>query len=143
VALFDHTLHQEALKMLNKLTLALTVSLLLSAQATAQETKQPPTAPPQKLNAILCKTEAQAIAFASGMAGGRTEPIAIDRVNKAAGAEVCGRYIGYVTVEVEKTENHKGALFMLAGLRFAEDGALGWTASWVAPFTGASLMRGA
>jgi hypothetical protein len=128
--------------MLNKLTLALTASLLLSAQATAQEKKQPPTAPPQKLNAILCKTEIQPIALASGMANGRTEPMAIDRVNKAAGAEVCGRYIGYARLEVEKTENHQGALFMLAGLRFAEDGALGWTASWVAPFSGASLARG-
>lgn len=128
--------------MLKKLTLALTASLLLSAQATAQETKQPPTAPPQKLNAILCKTEAQAIAFASGLANGRTEPIAINTVNKAAGAEVCGRYIGYASVEVEKTENHKGALFMLAALRFVEDGALGWTASWVAPFSGAALARG-
>jgi hypothetical protein len=114
--------------MLNKLTLALTASLLLSAQASAEEKKQPPTAPPQKLNAILCKTEAQAIALASGMANGRTEPIAIDRVNRAAGATVCGRYIGYAT--------------MLAGLRFAEDGALGWTASWVAPFNGAALARG-
>jgi hypothetical protein len=129
--------------MLNKLTLALTASLLLSAQATAQEKKQPPTAPPQKPNAILCKTEAQAIAFAFGMANGRTEPMAIDRVNKAAGAEVCGRYIGYAVVEVEKTKNHHGGLFMLAGFRFGEDGALAWTASWVAPFRGANLERGA
>jgi hypothetical protein len=133
---------QEALKMLNRLTLAAISSLLLAAQATAQEKRQPPTAPPQKLNATLCKTEAQAIALAAGMANGATEPIAVNRVNKAAGAEVCGRYIGYASVEIEKTENHKGGLFMLAGLRFAEDGALGWTASWVAPFSGASLARG-
>jgi len=128
--------------MLNRLTLAAISSLLLAAQATAQEKRQPPTAPPQKLNATLCKTEAQAIALAAGMANGATEPIAVNRVNKAAGAEVCGRYIGYASVEIEKTENHKGGLFMLAGLRFAEDGALGWTASWVAPFSGASLARG-
>ena len=128
--------------MLKKLTLALTASLLLSAQATAQETKQPPTAPPQKLNAILCKTEAQAISFASSMADGRTEPMAIDRVNKAARAEVCRRYVGYAAVEIEKTSNHHGSLFILAGLRFTEDGALGWTAIWVAPFSGASLARG-
>jgi hypothetical protein len=133
---------QEALKMLNRLTLAAISSLLLAAQATAQEKRQPPTAPPQKLNATLCKTEAQAIALAAGMANGATEPIAVNRVNKAAGAEVCGRYIGYASVEIEKTENPKGGLFMLAGLRFAEDGALGWTASWVAPFSGASLARG-
>jgi hypothetical protein len=31
---------------------------------------------------------------------------------------------------------------MLAGLRFAEDGVLAWTASWVAPFNGAALSRG-
>jgi hypothetical protein len=129
--------------MLKTLTLALTVSLLLSAQATAQETRQPPTAPPQKLNAVLCKTEAQAIALASELAAGATEPIAIDRVNKSAASQVCGRYVGYAVREVEKTANHQGTLFMLAGLRFAEDGALGWTASWVAPFQGTALERGA
>jgi hypothetical protein len=124
--------------MLTKITLAATASLLLSAQAV----QSAPTAAPQKLNAILCKTEAQAIAFASSMAGGKTEPMAINLVNKAAGAEVCGRFIGYALVEVEKTENKGGGLFMLAGLRFVEDGALGWTASWVAPFQGAALERG-
>ena len=36
-----------------------------------------------------------------------------------------------------------GTLFMLAGLRFAEDGKLAWTASWVSPFNGALLERGA
>jgi hypothetical protein len=105
--------------------------------------KQPPTAPPQKLNAVLCKSEAQAIALATSMASGKTEPIAVNLVNKAAGAEVCGRYIGYAAVEVEKTTNHRGSLVMLAGLRFVEDTALAWTASWVAPFEGANLERGA
>jgi len=54
---------------------------------------------PQKLNAVLCKTESQAIAFASSMAGGQTEPMAVNAVNKASGSEVCGRYIGYAVVE--------------------------------------------
>jgi hypothetical protein len=39
-------------------------------------------------------------------------------------------------------KNHHGGLYMLAGLRFVEDGALGWTASWVTPFNGAQLERG-
>jgi hypothetical protein len=98
---------------------------------------------PQKLNAVLCKSEVQAIALARSMASGKTEPIAINAVNKAAGAEVCGRYIGYAAVEVEKTTNDHGGLFMLAGLRFAENAALAWTASWFAPFEGANLERGA
>ena len=68
------------------------------------------------------------------MSAGRTEPIAIDQVNKTAGTQVCGRYIGYAVVEIVKTENRNGALFMLAGVRFAEDGRLAWTASWVSPF---------
>jgi hypothetical protein len=127
--------------MLNKLTLAMTVSLLLSAEASAEEKRQPPTAPPQKLNAVLCKTEVQAIALAAELSSGKTEPIAIDRVNRSAAAEVCGRYIGRAVVEVEKTTNHRGSLFMLAGLRFVEDGRLAWTASWVAPFQGALLER--
>ena len=63
-------------------------------------------------------------------------------MNKTAGAEVCGRYLGYAVVEIEKTTNRGGGLFMLAGLRFSEDGALGWTASWVAPFNDTQLSRG-
>lgn len=121
------------------LTLSVKASLLLPVQAV----KQPPTAPPHKLNAVLCKTEAQAVALAQNMASGKTETIAVNLVNKVAEAEVCGRYIGYAAVEVEKTANHRGRLFMLAGLRFAEDGALAWTASWIAPFEGAHLERGA
>jgi hypothetical protein len=124
--------------MLTKLSLAATTVLLLGAQAMGQT----PTATPQKLNAILRQTESEAIAIATSMASGETEPMAINLVNKAAGAEVCGRYIGYAVVEIEKTTNHKGGLFMLAGLRFVEDGALAWTASWVTPFNGAQLSRG-
>ncbi len=44
-------------------------------------------------------------------------------------------------VEIEKTKNRNGGLFMLAGLRFVEDGRLGWTANWVAPFDGTGLAR--
>jgi hypothetical protein len=124
--------------MLIRSSLAVMACLMLSAQAVGQV----PKAAPQKLNAILCQTESQAIAIATSMAAGKTEPIAINLVNKVAGAEVCGRYIGYAVVEIEKTENHDGGLFMLAGLRFVEDGALAWTASWVTPFSGASLSRG-
>ena len=94
------------------------------------------------MNVILCTTEAQAIAFTSSMAAGQPEPMAIDRVNKASGGEVCGRYIGYAVVEVEKTTNYQGGLFMLAGFRFAEDGKFAWTASWVTPFSGAKLEPG-
>lgn len=82
------------------------------------------------------------MSLAAGMASGNTEPMAINLVNKAAGAHVCGRYIGYAVVEIEKTENRNGDLFMLAGVRFAEDGRLGWTASWVTPFNATGLARG-
>jgi hypothetical protein len=118
------------------LILAAIASLMLTAQVSAQAP-----ATPQKLNSILCETEDQAMAFASAMSSGKTEPIAINLVNKAGGAKVCGRYIGYAVVEVEKTKNRNGGLFMLAGLRFAEDGRLGWTANWMAPFSGSNLAR--
>jgi hypothetical protein len=127
--------------MLTKLTLAAALAgLLLQVDAV----KQPilAAAAPQKINVILCKTEAQAVAFAAARSAGKTEPIAINLVNKASGAEVCGRYIGYAVVETEKTANHGGTLFMLASMRFVEDGALAWTASWIAPFQGAQLERG-
>ncbi len=123
---------------MSKVALALALSFCCIAHAAAQS----PGAQPEKMNAILCKTEDQAIALATNMAAGKTEPIAINLVNKQAGAEVCGRYIGYAVVEIEKTDNRGGALFMLAGVRFAEDHAFAWTASWVAPFDGAQLSRG-
>jgi hypothetical protein len=124
--------------MLIRLSLAAIACLTLLAQAVAQ----PPKAASRELNAILCTTEDQAIAVATSMAAGKTEPIAINDVNKTARAEVCRHYIGYAVVEIEKTENHQGSLFMLAGFRLTEDGALVWTADWLAPFEGSSLSRG-
>jgi len=123
--------------MLIRLSLAAIACLTLSAQAVAQ----PPKAASRELNAILCTTEDQAITVATSMAAGKTEPIAINDVNKTARAEVCRHYIGYAVVEIEKTENHQGSLFMLAGFRLTEDGALAWTADWLAPFDGSSLSR--
>jgi hypothetical protein len=126
-----------------KLILAAIAGLLFAGQSLADRAAAlVPGAVPQKLNAILCETEDQAMTLASTLASGQTEPMAINRVNKAAGAEVCGRYIGYAVVEIEKTTNRNGGLFMLAGLRFAEDGRLGWTADWVAPFNSLGLARG-
>ena len=122
--------------MTTKLILAAISGLLFAGHALAETS-----ASPQKLNAILCNTEEQAMALAASVNAGRTEPIAIDQVNKTAGTQVCGRYIGYAVVEIEKTENRDGALFMLAGVRFAEDGRLAWTASWVSPFNSTGLAR--
>jgi hypothetical protein len=76
--------------MLTQLTLAAIAGLLLHVEAV----KQPPTAPPQKVNVILGKTAAQAVAFAAAKSAGKTEPI-----------------------------------FVVASMRFVEDGALAWTAS--------------
>lgn len=47
---------------------------------------------------------------------GHTEPMAIYSINKAAGAEVCGRYQGYAVVEVQKTTNYQGGLYMPGGI---------------------------
>jgi|GEM_PF-1076012 len=123
------------------LILAAAAGLMLTAQGPLQAQAQGPSAP-EKRNAILCETEDQAIVLATTLAEGKTEPIAINIVNKSVGAEVCGRYIGYAVVEIEKTKNRKGGLFMLAGLRFVEDGRLGWTANWIRPFDGSNLARG-
>ena len=64
------------------------IACLLSAQAVAQ----PPKAASRELNAILSMTEDQAIAIATSMAAGTTEPIAINNVNRVARAEVCRHY---------------------------------------------------
>ena len=123
------------------LILAAVAGLMILAQGSVQG-QALSSSVPEKRNAILCETEDQAIVLATTLASGKTEPIAINIVNKSVGAEVCGRYIGYAVVEIEKTRNRKGGLFMLAGLRFVEDGRLGWTANWIRPFDGSNLARG-
>ena len=70
-------------------------------------------------------TEDQAVAIATSMAAGTTEPIAINDVNRTARAQVCRHFIGFAVVEIEKTENHDGSLFMLAGFRLTEGGGAG------------------
>jgi hypothetical protein len=61
--------------MLAKLSLAMMATLVIQAEAI----KLPPTAPPQKLNVVLCQTEAQAAALASNIGIGKTETIAVER----------------------------------------------------------------
>jgi hypothetical protein len=96
--------------MATKLILAAISGLLFAGHALAEIS-----ASPQKLNAILCNTEEQAMALAASVSAGRTEPMAIDGVNKAAGTQVCGRYIGYAVVEIEKTENRDERCSCLPG----------------------------
>lgn len=122
--------------MQTKVHLAAIVFVCMSLSAAAAQEA------PQKVNAMLCNTEEQAVAVASNLASGQTEPIAVNWVNKSAGAEVCGRFIGYAVIQTQKTENKGGALFMLIQFRFAEDGRSGWGASWVTPFNGLDLARG-
>jgi len=98
---------------------------------------------PQHVNAILCETEVEAISLAIKEAAAQSEIMAMEAVNKAAGKQVCGRYVGSAVPEEQKTENYKGGLYEVASLRFVEDSRLAWTASWITPFNGGSLQRGA
>ena len=112
-----------------RLSLAAIAACLLSAQAVGQ----PPKATSQKLNAILCKTEDQAIAIAQSMAAGTTEPIAIDDVNKAARAEVCGHISALPLWRSRRQRTTKANLFMLAGFRFVR------AEHWSGPRAGSRL----
>jgi len=83
---------------------------------------QPDAAVGQMMEALSCLTKF------TRQAEGNTEPMAIYHVNKAAGTEVCGRYQGYAVLEVQKTTNYQGGLYMLAvrgRRRSGMDGELG------------------
>jgi hypothetical protein len=128
----------ERSRQVSNILFALAFSLCCIGHAAAQTAG----AEPEKINAVLCNTEDQAISLAESMAAGKVEPMALNLVNKQAGSEVCGRFAGYGVVEIRKTKSRGGALFMLAGVHFADDGAFAWTASFVVPFDGAELSRG-
>ena len=112
--------------MTTKLILAAISGLLFAGHALAE------TAAPE--------AQHHPMAIAARVSAGRTEPIAIDQVNK--------RHTGLRPLyrlcrgrDRENRESRRRAV-MLAGIRFAEDGRLVWTANWVSPFNSNGLARG-
>jgi len=84
-----------------KLILAAISGLLFAGHALAETA-----ATPQKLNTIQ---------WPLPLGWARAGPSRSRSIRSTSGTQVCGRYIGYAVVEIEKTENRDGALSCLPG----------------------------
>jgi hypothetical protein len=80
------------------------------------------------VNAYLCQTAEYAIKFAAVASRVDQEEEASAIVGKAFNGEVCGKYIGFASVEKREIIVEDGIPYILLALRFKEDNRLAWTA---------------
>lgn len=80
------------------------------------------------VNAYLCETPEYAIKFAMVASRVDQDEEASAIVGKAFNGEVCGKYIGFASVEKRETVIEDGIAYTLIALRFREDGKVAWAA---------------
>jgi hypothetical protein len=102
------------------LTLFLATSSLAAAQT--HETK------PFTINVMLCDTPERAIAYAMALDGGAAEDEAKDALGRAAGLEVCDKFMGLATVSEQRTLQEKGVTYKVTALHFDGVKTMKWMA---------------
>ena len=80
------------------------------------------------VNAFLCKTPEYAIKFAMVASRVDQDEEASAIVGKAFNGEVCGKYIGFASVDERQTVFEDGIPYKLIALRFKEDNKVAWEA---------------
>jgi hypothetical protein len=80
------------------------------------------------VNAYLCETPEYAIKFAMVASRVDQDEEASAIVGKAFNGEVCGKYIGFASVEKREKVIEDGIAYTLIALRFREDNRVAWTA---------------
>ena len=110
------------------LALSLCMSVLGSyvldspAQAGGAEQK------PVEMNVMLCDSPEHAIAYALAIDNGAVDDEAKDIVGKAAGREVCDKYIGLASPSEQRTVLQKGISYRVTAYQFIGVGAMKWSA---------------
>jgi hypothetical protein len=100
-----------------------TIALIPFAAAAAPlETK------PINIDVMVCDTPDHAVAYALAIDNGAVDDEAKDVVGRAAGAEVCGKFMGLATVDEEKTVREKGVTYKITAFKFTGVGKMRWSA---------------
>jgi hypothetical protein len=99
--------------------------IFMAAPVLAGDSK---TSPPFHINAYLCDTPQYAIELASTESRGTEEEVANDIVGRAHKKEVCGKFIGFASVQEQKTILKDGITYKVTALQFKEDDRIAWTA---------------
>jgi hypothetical protein len=82
----------------------------------------------------LCSGPIDAIRYAGAIANGQESEMAKDVAGRAAGAEVCGRYVGKAVISSQREVNVDGQMYRLTEFKFEDartDRQTGWIAESV------------
>lgn len=79
-------------------------------------------------NVMLCDSPEHAVAFTVAVNKGDPDDMAKDVVGRAAGAEVCDKFIGRASIEEQKTLWDKGLAYTVMAYKFKGVGAMRWSA---------------
>jgi hypothetical protein len=106
------------------LSIALCFCALLAAAriAGAQDLR------PGETNVMLCDSPEHAVAYAVALDDVEVEDMAKDVVGKAAGREVCDKFIGQASPGEQRTLLEKGISYKVTAYKFDGVGAMRWSA---------------
>jgi hypothetical protein len=80
------------------------------------------------MNVMLCDSPEHAVAYAIALDNGEVEDMAKNIVGKAAGREVCDKFIGQAAPGEQRTIQENGISYKVTAYKFAGVGAMRWSA---------------
>jgi hypothetical protein len=83
---------------------------------------------PGEMNVMLCDSPEHAVAYAVALDSVEAEDMAKNIVGKAAGREVCDKFIGQASPGEQRTLLEKGISYKVTAFKFAGVGAMRWSA---------------
>lgn len=83
---------------------------------------------PVEMNVMLCDTPEHAVAFALTINQGDVDDEAKDKVGKAAGREVCDKFMGLASTGEEQTLLKEGVAYKVTAYQFPGVGKMRWSA---------------
>ena len=104
----------------------LVVVIATASAALAQQNTAPGLV---ETNVMLCDSPEHALAYAEIVDGGAAEDEAKDRVGKAAGREVCDKFIGIATTSEQRTMQRNGISYEVIAYKFPGVGRMKWAAT--------------
>jgi hypothetical protein len=105
-----------------------TSSLLMIAIAGSAWGGKLPDAKHVETNVMLCDSPEHAIDYAIAINRGDVDEEAQNAVGKAAGREVCDKYIGPASIGVRRVISQNGVLYEVTAYEFEGVGAMRWSA---------------
>jgi hypothetical protein len=103
-------------------------SLLIIAIANSAWGGRLPDAKHVETNVMLCDSPQHAIDYAIAINKGDADEEAQNAVGKAAGREVCDKYIGPASIGERRVISQNGVLYEVSAYEFEGVGAMKWSA---------------